>query len=80
MSIPVSVVADASGQAFSDYIRVFVGNIVMALIAVGAARFLLAREMVRFFEFAAIAILVGVFVWVPAAPQHIAQTIGGFFT
>ncbi len=73
-------VADTTGAAFSDWVRVFVGNIVTALIAVGALRHLLAREAIRFFEFAAIAILVGVFVWVPTAPKHLAETIGGFFS
>lgn len=54
-----------TGEALKDTILVLVGNIFLAAAAFGAVMFLFKRELVRFAEFAVLAVLVATFVYVP---------------
>lgn len=54
-----------TGEGLRIMVLELVGNIFLAAAAIGAVTFLLRREFVRFVEFAALAVLVATFVFVP---------------
>ena len=54
-----------TGEGLRIMVLQLVGNIFLAAAAIGAVTFLIRRELVRFAEFAALAVLVATFVFAP---------------
>jgi hypothetical protein len=68
------------GEALANAIRLFVGNIFLALAGVGAIAFLVRREFVRLAEFAVLTVIIATFVYVPEMYQGIAEFVAGLVT
>jgi uncharacterized membrane protein YgdD (TMEM256/DUF423 family) len=73
--------ADASQKASTlvQFITNFVGPILTLAIGIIAIKFLVQREMTKFFQFAAIAVLVGVLFFTPDLIQNLAKWFGNAF-
>ena len=73
----------ASGAAQADqiveFVTSFLGPILTLAIGIIAIKFLVQREMTKFFQFAAIAVLVGVLFFTPGLIKNIGKWIGGVF-
>ena len=68
------------GAALANAIRLFVGNIFLALAGVGAITFLVRREFVRLAEFAVLTIVIGTFVYTPEVYKSAAEFAAGLVT
>jgi hypothetical protein len=68
------------GAALSNAIRVFVGNIFLALAAVGSVTYLARREFVRLAEFGAATIIIATFVYTPEMYRAVAEFLAGLVT
>lgn len=64
-----------TGAGLRDLVLEFAGNIFLAAAALGAVTFLFRREFVKFAEFAALAVLVATFVFVPQVWVGIGQAV-----
>lgn len=72
-------VSTATGNTFASNIRTFIGPIVLLGIGLGALKFLFQRQMTQFFQFMAIAVLVGVFFYTPNVVENLATWLGSLF-
>lgn len=68
------------GEALANAIRLFVGNVFLALAGVGAIAFLIRREFVRLAEFAVLTVIIATFVYVPEMYRGIAEFVAGLIT
>lgn len=68
------------GAALTNAIRVFLGNIFLALAGVGSIAFLLRREFVRLAEFAVLTVAVATFVYAPEMYRSAAEFVAGLVT
>lgn len=64
-----------SGDGLRIMVLELVGNVFLAAAAIGAVTFLVRREFVRFAEFAALAVLVATFVFVPEVWVGVGRTV-----
>jgi hypothetical protein len=68
------------GSALANAIRLFVGNIFLALAGVGAIAFLVRKEFVRLAEFAVLTVVIATFVYVPEMYRAMAEFVAGLVT
>jgi hypothetical protein len=66
-----------TGEALRDMLLQFGGNMFLAVSALMAVMFLVRREFVRFAEFAALAVLVATFVFVPEVWVGVGRALAG---
>lgn len=64
-----------TGEGLKDVVVQFAGNIFIAMAAIGAVRFVLRREFVRFAEFIVLALAVATFVYTPEVWVGVARTL-----
>lgn len=71
-----SVAGDAAALKIQDFLTQFIGPILLLGIGIIAIKFLMQRQMTQFFQFLAIAVLVGVLFFQPTVVKTIATWLG----
>lgn len=78
---PLDTLAALSGSKISTSIRTFVSPLVLIGISLVAIYYLLiVKQMTRFLQFAGLAILAGIFFYVPGVVEGASTTLSGWFT
>jgi phosphate/sulfate permease len=70
-----SPAAELNTQGLADFLRQFFGPLFLVTVSVVALFFLFTREITRFVQFLAIAIVIGVVFYVPNIIEHLARGI-----
>lgn len=68
------------GAALANAIRLFVGNIFLALAGVGSIALLVRREFVRLAEFAVLTVVIATFVYAPEMYRSMAEYVADLVT
>lgn len=73
----VILAAPATGEGLATALRNFIAPLFLFAISIVAMTFLVQRQMTQFFQFAAIAVGVAVFFYVPGIVEGLARLIAG---
>jgi hypothetical protein len=68
-----------SGDTIAKQLKAFITPLLLLIFGVVALTFLFKREMTKFFQFAAIAVLVGVFWFNPQIVQNVSNFVFSLF-
>jgi hypothetical protein len=63
------------GEGLRNLIQGWSGNLFVGITAASAVIFLLKRELVRFIEFAVLAVMIGIFVFKPSVVESLIDTL-----
>lgn len=75
---PSGISGSAYGEGLAGVVKAFIAPLLMLVIGIIAMTFLFKRQLTQFFQFIAIAVLVGVFFYTNAA-ETLARWVAGFF-
>lgn len=79
--ISLDTLATFSGQQIAQKIREFISPLVLiGIAAVSIYYLLIVKQMVKFLQFAGLAILAGIFFYVPGVVESASTTVSGWFS